>query len=264
MIEIDKNSFSSFVLSKQYDDVPITAETSYVGLRICYILDGSAVWQINGKRYSVKKGDIVFFNEEQRRCIPIYGPDGFKVWVALLERVAFKSATEFKIFSSVVDLMNGIIRDSDLAQCLNEIVKEDTEGGFCKTGMILAKLTEFFIKCGRAFPHLIPKSNQNEEILSILPIIDQNAIKGISLSEAAKLTGVSECVFSRRFAMCMGVTFKRYIMQRKIKHALYLLENTNRKIVDIAFECGFDSVSGFYDTFKKITGTVPKKAFTEI
>lgn len=264
MIEVDKNSFSSFVLLKHCDDMPITTETSYIGLRICYVLEGSAVWQINGKRYFVEKGDVVLFDEEQRRCMVEYGRDGFKVWVAQLERTAFKSVTEFQIFSSAIDSMNGIIKNQEIADILIEAVKEDNNGGFGRLDMLSAKLTEFFIKCGRIFPNLIPSKSRNEDILSLLPIIDEKAVKGISLLEAAKLLGVSESAFSRRFSKCMGVTFKRYIMQRKIKHALFLLENTDRKIIDIALQCGFESVSGFYDTFKKITGTVPSKVLIEI
>ena len=48
-------------------------------------------------------------------------------------------------------------------------------------------------------------------------------------------------------------------MSKRIEHAISLLENTDYKVVDVALESGFDSISGFYDTFRKITGTTPNK-----
>ena len=47
-------------------------------------------------------------------------------------------------------------------------------------------------------------------------------------------------------------------MEKKTKHAIKLMNTTNLKVIDIALESGFDSISGFYDAFKKITGTTPK------
>ena len=51
---------------------------------------------------------------------------------------------------------------------------------------------------------------------------------------------------------------KEIPMELKAK-ALEMLKTTDLKVVDVAYECGFNSISGFYDTFKKITGTTPDK-----
>ena len=74
---------------------------------------------------------------------------------------------------------------------------------------------------------------------------------------------MTESSFSRRFSAVNGISFKQYVIEKKIQRAIFLLQTTNRKVIDIASECGFDSISGFYDSFKRITGTTPNK-FTEI
>ena len=55
------------------------------------------------------------------------------------------------------------------------------------------------------------------------------------------------------------MTFKDYVTTRKIEHAINLLNTTDMNVVDVAYECGFSSISGFYDAFKKVTGTTPNK-----
>ena len=56
-----------------------------------------------------------------------------------------------------------------------------------------------------------------------------------------------------------GISYKQYVISKKIDRAIFLLKTTNMKIVDIALDCGFDSVSGFYDAFKRKTGTTPNE-----
>ena len=104
-----------------------------------------------------------------------------------------------------------------------------------------------------------PIGKEKLEMLELMNYIDENITNGINLSWAAKKAGMSESTFSRRFLAMNGISFKQYTTEKKIQHAITLLESTNKKTIDIALESGFDSVSGFYDAFKRNTGTTPSK-----
>lgn len=54
-----------------------------------------------------------------------------------------------------------------------------------------------------------------------------------------------------------GQTLKDYINEYRIEQAKIMLRNSDRRIIDIALENGFDNVSYFSTLFKKITGMSP-------
>ena len=125
------------------------------------------------------------------------------------------------------------------------------------------KYTLFFIKAEIAAKDPFdPISQKDREMLEYIDYIDAHITSRINLSAVAQKAGMTESAFSRRFSAVNGISFKQYLMEKKIQRAIRLLQTTDRKMVDIALDCGFDSVSGFYNAFKKKTGTTPHK-FTE-
>lgn len=72
--------------------------------------------------------------------------------------------------------------------------------------------------------------------------------------------------FSRLFQQYTGSRPLAYITEKRIERAQYLIMTTNAKYTDIAGQTGFESLSHFSRTFKKITGMNPgeyKKRFPD-
>jgi AraC family cel operon transcriptional repressor len=57
----------------------------------------------------------------------------------------------------------------------------------------------------------------------------------------------------------MGQTPGRYLNTLHLSYAANLLNHTNRAIIDIAFDSGYDSLSYFYHQFKKEFSVSPLK-----
>ena len=259
MINATNKTFSSFTMYKEPDTEIIRTETAYTGIRICLVTAGDAVWQINGQCHTVGKGDVILFNDFQKRRITKYGRNGFTVYVIQLDRRAFADISDYLLFCSCIKSGNGVLRRSGLSEILNEIYKEDKGKKIRMYDIISAKLTEFFVKTERLLCTDGKRICIDEKRFEILDYIDSHIDENIMLKDAARFAGFTESAFSKKFARENGVTFKKYVMSGKIKKAVSLLKNTNLKVIDIAYECGFDSISGFYDTFKKVTGTTPGK-----
>lgn len=102
-------------------------------------------------------------------------------------------------------------------------------------------------------------TNESRKMAEILDIIDAKACEGITLIEVARISGFKDSAFTIRLLKHFGIPFQRYVMAKKVEKAVTLLKTTESKVVDVAYESGFSSISGFYDTFKKITGTTPDK-----
>jgi AraC family transcriptional regulator len=56
----------------------------------------------------------------------------------------------------------------------------------------------------------------------------------------------------------MGISPHQYLLQQRVERAKQLLKQRNLSIVDIAFQCGFNSQSHFTRCFRKWTGITPK------
>ncbi|MBQ3064584.1 MAG: helix-turn-helix transcriptional regulator [Clostridia bacterium] len=50
----------------------------------------------------------------------------------------------------------------------------------------------------------------------------------------------------------------KYITVRRIERAVGLLKTTDKSVLEIATECGFNNTANFNKLFKNHTGTVPK------
>ena len=75
----------------------------------------------------------------------------------------------------------------------------------------------------------------------------------------ARAVNASATYFSKRFKETTGMTFIDYLGRVRVEKAKNLLRNPNLRISAIALEVGFQSVSQFNRTFKKVTGRPPKQ-----
>ena len=265
MIKLSRNTLRYEILKRHaFDDRVTENEVVWPGIRFCYVVSGGCVWKINGQKHEIDKGDIIFFSDTQSRAISKIGKDGLKVLAILLAREAFESPKHYAFYCGVAKQMNGVIKNSDLSKIAEEIYIETVSQDEDSLDFLSAKFTEFFIKAERIFANIKTEAFSDEKMVDIIKIIDQRFFEGIGLAEISKIASLSESTFSRRFKKCFGISFKRYLMMKKIEKATYLLKNTDKKVMDVAYECGFNSVSGFYDTFKKITGTTPENITSQI
>jgi len=81
----------------------------------------------------------------------------------------------------------------------------------------------------------------------------------ISLSAIARVAGMSRFHFARLFRASMGQSPMAYLLRQRIERAKGLLRAGELPICEIAMLLGFSDQSHFSRTFRKLTGTTPKK-----
>ena len=69
--------------------------------------------------------------------------------------------------------------------------------------------------------------------------------------------GLSEPTLYRMFRKYLGMSLNSYIRLVRLHGAQNLLERTDREITEIAYTCGFGSLSNFYRVFREMTGQSP-------
>lgn len=79
----------------------------------------------------------------------------------------------------------------------------------------------------------------------------------ITLSDLAKVANTSVPNFCAVFRKTMGIAPMKYLQRIRIEKAQQLLKHTEMKIIQVAGECGFNTMSHFTKTFRSIVGVSP-------
>ena len=92
----------------------------------------------------------------------------------------------------------------------------------------------------------------------IVDYIDAYLDRDIKLADLAEAIGMSQFHFGRLFKQSIGISPHKYLLQQRVERAKQLLKQTKKPIVEIAFDCGFNSHSHLGKQFRQLTGTTPK------
>lgn len=98
-----------------------------------------------------------------------------------------------------------------------------------------------------------------ERIKTVLNYINSNYNSRISEKVIADEVKMSKSYFCRFFKQMTGQTLIEYVNYFRVNKASELLLEGNRKIIDVAFESGFDNVSYFIKVFKRVKGCTPSE-----
>jgi AraC-like DNA-binding protein len=106
----------------------------------------------------------------------------------------------------------------------------------------------------------IPKNQYNkkeeERLRKINHFIELNFARKIDLIEIAQLSNLSTAAFCRYFKKMTKLSFTEFLNNYRINQAKLMLMN-HKNVSETCFDSGFDSLSYFNRTFKKVTGENP-------
>ena len=110
------------------------------------------------------------------------------------------------------------------------------------------------------------ETNKPARTATALRYININFCERIQLADAADICGMTLFEFSRAFKREQGLTFRDYILQRRIHAAALALRASDASILDVAFSVGFNDPSHFSRLFRRTMGVTPsiyRRTFTE-
>lgn len=96
-----------------------------------------------------------------------------------------------------------------------------------------------------------------ERMSAVLDYIMNNFREPIRLKDIADCAYMSPTAFCRYFKAHTNKTVVSFINEVRISYAKKLLIESDDKISDICYLCGFSNASNFYEQFKKIAGCSP-------
>ena len=90
-----------------------------------------------------------------------------------------------------------------------------------------------------------------ERIQKAVSFIEGHYAEPLTLNDLAKAANFSMYHFSRIFQSITGVSPMRYVKEVRLKNAARLILNSGKQMTEIAYECGFDSISNFNASFQQ-------------
>lgn len=100
---------------------------------------------------------------------------------------------------------------------------------------------------------------RSRRILLVCDYVMRNYAEPIKLSDAARLTNMSESAFCHFFKKMTGKNFVDYVNDVRIGNATRRLYETTDSISEICYSCGFNNTSNFIRVFKKKRGETPSE-----
>jgi YesN/AraC family two-component response regulator len=128
------------------------------------------------------------------------------------------------------------------------------------------QLTGFVRMLENFAEHLAVRSNQialhqaNAEPIAIVrakAYINENLQEDMTLADVAKAAFTSTFYICKLFKRHTGLNFTEYVSRLRVERAKELLANPNKRVSEIAFEVGFQSLTHFNRIFRRIVGESP-------
>jgi AraC-like DNA-binding protein/ligand-binding sensor protein len=126
----------------------------------------------------------------------------------------------------------------------------------------IVRLLAFFADQLSAFSNQLVVEKNNAEpplVLKAREYIDKHKAEEISLADVAKAAGASVFHFCKVFHKSTGLKFTDYVARVRLEDARNRLLNPNLRVSEIAYDVGFQSLTQFNRTFKRVFGQSPSE-----
>lgn len=219
---------------------------------ILYVIKGSVRCVVNNKEEQLIPGDfgLCLSNE-----IHSYTPsENSLYWVCVF------SADYVRVFSKQVSGKTGTsfkFRCSDsVKDFINDNLISETPPPVNMLKACLYAMCNEYLK----YVELTDKNTEKAQIMStIIDYVAEHHTENISLSDIANMLGLNYHYVSRYFNSIFNMPFNEFLNMHRLETAIQLLDESDKKLVDIAYESGFQSVRTFNDCFKKHFQISPSK-----
>ena len=240
-------------------------------MEIGLVLDGHVVLETGGMRRNLRCGDIYLVNPlEAHRFASVENEDGILLIVqisAQLVECAFSGAKNIR-YACDAALRTALSAAPDQYARLSELLTELGAVFFGRrpnyefaclscVGQIYyllnTNLPWTFLDTAEGLPH----RERADRMLSILDYIENNYRRKLLLGEIARREHLSLTYLSHLFKDMLGMSFQKYLRQKRFAHACRLMEGTEQSVLEVSLSCGFSDVRYLTKLFREEHGCTP-------
>jgi len=220
---------------------------------IAYILHGRGRWTSAGRSERCREGDVV--------AAPIGHPYHFaddpghamSLYVLCVDKAVGDVAAVGPLPRN--DLVARHVRET-----MRLLLFEQTRQHPAHAPMIRGLTLQLLARLERFTAAANPTTVTSEDrVAAYAEMMKQTFFLPANIDTAAAELNLSRRRFTQLFKQITGDTWLNHLHAIRIDHARKLLRETNRTVIAIAFECGYEDLSSFYRAFQRAEKVSPNR-----
>jgi len=227
---------------------------------IFYVIDGRKVWHTAQGSHDLKKGSCVFV-QKGASIIEQFFDIGFCLVLFFIpDQFICETLKSRSVPIRKTDNNYGTVMHLNTTETL-ETFFLSMSSYFANTkepdkGLLELKFRELILT--------LADDPANEELLSYFcslmhepqtismqRVMENNYCFNLTLEQYAELCNRSLSAFKRDFQKTMSTTPGKWLLKKRLEHAVNLLKNSEKNVNEVAFESGFENPSHFTRAFKE-------------
>ena len=235
-------------------------------IELMYVFSGSITHNISGELLTLSEGEIIILGRGTKHSVEPSGDTDLGVnliiatetWEEILSGIRKSAYLDTSPFDDMlkhgecVYLKPRCKMTPEVSSVMDSLIYSAL---ISKAPSYILKQSLILLLC-----HLIEGSSEgksNDEKKQRLLDYVRGSYSTATLSEAAKLFGLSEAYLSRWISRAFGASFKELLMEERFAAACELLSRTDMPIGEIYVNIGYENSSYFHREFKSRYGMTP-------
>jgi len=237
---------------------------------LVYNAEGTCVISVSGDEYSLSSGELLLIPQGEIHEIISCSRNGKRYFI----QFNISTLDGFGGINDIKPYMQRIIKISrdtgpelqdSVEKCVIDLIREHERKDYAYALALNARIFDIIVLIARSMARSADNSENTavrkiaglQQINKAFEYIEQNYPLHLTLKDVSNAVGFSEYHFSRLFKEYTGQSFLNYLNYYRVKQAEKLLKSTERPVLDIALESGFNSLATFNRIFKKLKGCSP-------
>lgn len=243
-------------------------EHHHTECELSVFLAGSGVYEVHGRSYEFRAGDVFLFGSNEAHCITEIREEMDLLNVHFEPRLLWEQAESVELlnlFSARSKSFSNRFPGTDraLTEAVLLIEEELRARRACYALTVRYRLFAALIHMIRSYDVTDPEktlgthSGTRSSVTEAIRYIGEHLGEHLTLKEIADVACMTPTYFSSVFKRLNGVSPWEYITIKRVERAIEMLKTTDMTKLEIAERCGFTSSSNFYKAFYHVTGTRP-------
>ncbi len=237
---------------------------------LVYNAAGTCCISVAGSEYSLGSGELLLIPAGEIHEIISCSKNGKRYFI----QFDISSLDGFGGINDVRPFMEKIIKigagtcpqlKDSVEKCVMDLIREYESKDYAYALSINARIFDIIVLISRSQAGSLPDAGSTrsrtvaglKQINKAFEYIERNYPQQITLKDISQAVGFSEYYFSRLFKEYTGQSFLSYLNTYRVKQAAKLLKSTERPVLEIALDTGFNSLTTFNRIFRKIKGCSP-------